>query len=80
MNIYDFSGIKQHAHKTNDFIDDEIFIIDKIGKAAIIKLLISLIILKSLLSIWKICRCNISPQCSEICNTKCRGLFRKRRR
>ena len=28
MNIYNFNNIKLHAYKTNDFIDDEVFIID----------------------------------------------------
>ena len=29
MNIYDFGGIKLHAYKTNDFIDDEVFVVEK---------------------------------------------------
>lgn len=37
MNIYDFGSIKLHAYKTNDFIDDEVFIIEKNGKAVIIE-------------------------------------------
>lgn len=37
MNVYDFGGIKLHAYKTNDFIDDEVFIIEKNGKAVIIE-------------------------------------------
>lgn len=37
MNIYDFGAIKLHAYKTNDFIDDEVFIIEKNGKAVIIE-------------------------------------------
>ena len=37
MNIYDFGGIKLHAYKTNDFIDDEVFIIEKNGKAVMIE-------------------------------------------
>ena len=37
MNIYDFGGIKLHAYKTNDFIDDEVFIVEKNGKAVIIE-------------------------------------------
>ena len=37
MNIYDFGGIKLHAYKTNDFIDDEVFIIEKNGKVVIIE-------------------------------------------
>lgn len=37
MNIYDFGGIKLHAYKTNDFIDDEVFIIEKNGRAVMIE-------------------------------------------
>jgi hypothetical protein len=37
MNIYDFGKIKLHAYKTNDFIDDEVFIVEKNGKAVIIE-------------------------------------------
>lgn len=37
MNIYDFGGIKLHAYKTNDFIDDEVFVVEKNGRAVIIE-------------------------------------------
>ncbi len=37
MNIYDLGTIKLHAYKTNDFIDDEVFIVEKNGKAVIIE-------------------------------------------
>lgn len=37
MNIYDFGGIRLHAYKTNDFIDNEVFIVEKSGKAVIIE-------------------------------------------
>lgn len=37
MNVYDFNHTKLHAYKTNDFIDDEVFIIEKDGKAVIIE-------------------------------------------
>lgn len=37
MNVYDFGGVKLHAYKTNDFIDNEVFIIEKNGKAVIIE-------------------------------------------
>ncbi len=37
MKIYDFGGVKLHAYKTNDFIDDEVFIVEKNGKAVIIE-------------------------------------------
>ena len=32
MNVYDFGGIKLHAYKTNDFIDDEVFFFEKEGR------------------------------------------------
>ncbi len=37
MNIYDFGNVQLHAYKTNDFIDDEVFIVTKNGKAVIIE-------------------------------------------
>ena len=37
MNIYDFGTIKLHAYKTNDFIDDEVFVVEKNGKAVVIE-------------------------------------------
>lgn len=37
MNIYDFGSIKLHAYKTNDFIDNEVFIVEKNGKAVVIE-------------------------------------------
>lgn len=37
MSVYDFSGMKLHAYKTNDFMSDEVFIMEKNGKAVIIE-------------------------------------------
>lgn len=37
MNVYDFGGVKLHAYKTNDFIDDEVFVVEKNGKAVILE-------------------------------------------
>lgn len=37
MNIYDFGSIRLHAYKSNDFIDDEVFIVEKNGKAVLIE-------------------------------------------
>lgn len=37
MNVYDFGDIKLHSYKTNDFISDEVFIVEKNGKAVIIE-------------------------------------------
>lgn len=38
MNVYDFGSIKLYAYKTNDFIDDEVFILVKNGKGVVIEL------------------------------------------
>ncbi len=37
MNVYDFGAVKLHAYKTNDFIDDEVFIVEKDGRAVIME-------------------------------------------
>ena len=37
VNVYDFGTVKLHAYKTNDFIDDEVFIVEKAGKAVILE-------------------------------------------
>lgn len=37
MNVYDFGNVKLHAYKTNDFITDEVFVVEKDGKAVIIE-------------------------------------------
>lgn len=37
INVYDFGNIKLHAYKTNDLIDDEVFILEKGGKAVILE-------------------------------------------
>ena len=37
MNVYDFGSIKLHAYKTNDPIDDEVFILEKNGKAVVLE-------------------------------------------
>lgn len=37
MNVYDFGDMRLHAYKTNDLIDDEVFIVEKDGKAVIIE-------------------------------------------
>lgn len=37
VNVYDFGAVKLHAYKTNDFIDDEVFVVEKNGKAVIIE-------------------------------------------
>lgn len=37
MFVYDFGAVKLHAYKTNDFIDDEVFVVEKAGKGVIIE-------------------------------------------
>lgn len=37
MNVYDFGTAKLHAYKTNDPIDDEVFIIEKDGRGFVIE-------------------------------------------
>lgn len=37
VNVYDFGKVKLHAYKTNDLISDEVFIIEKNGKAVVIE-------------------------------------------
>lgn len=37
MYVYDFGGAKLHAYKTNDFISDEVFIVEKNGAAVMIE-------------------------------------------
>lgn len=37
VGVYDFGEVKLHAYKTNDLIDDEVFIVEKNGKAVAIE-------------------------------------------
>ncbi|MEE1181957.1 MAG: hypothetical protein UHY90_06850 [Treponema sp.] len=37
MNVFDFGSVKLHAYKTKDFIDDEVFIVEKAGKTVVIE-------------------------------------------
>lgn len=37
MHVYDFGGVKLHAYKTNDFITDEVFIVEKNGVCVVIE-------------------------------------------
>lgn len=36
MNVYDLGAIKLHAYKTNDLISNEVFVVEKDGKAVVI--------------------------------------------
>lgn len=37
VNVYDFGTVKLHAYKTNDLISNEVFIVEKNGKAVVIE-------------------------------------------
>lgn len=37
VNVYDLGEVKLHAYKTNDFIDDEVFVVEKNGRAVVIE-------------------------------------------
>ncbi|MDE7215498.1 MAG: hypothetical protein K2O08_01695 [Clostridia bacterium] len=37
MHVYDFGGVKLHAYRTDDFINDEVFIVEKNGRSVIIE-------------------------------------------
>ena len=37
VGVYDFCAVKLHAYKTNDPIDNEVFIVEKNGKAVVIE-------------------------------------------
>lgn len=37
MHVYDFGNVKLHAYRTDDFINDEVFIVEKNKKAVIIE-------------------------------------------
>ena len=37
MHVYDFGAVKLHAYQTNDPIDDEVFLVEKAGKAVVIE-------------------------------------------
>ena len=37
MAVYDFGALKLHAYRTNDPIDDEVFLIEKEGKAVVLE-------------------------------------------
>lgn len=38
MSVYDFGNVKLYAYKTNDLIDDEVFVLVKNGKGVVIEL------------------------------------------
>ena len=92
MNIYDFGGIKLHAYKTNDFIDDEVFVVEKNGKAVIIESpcffdnirelteYLKDMEVEGMLVAYHGAGATFLPNVPKFATQKRRGLFRKRRR
>lgn len=81
MNIYDFGSVKLHAYKTNDFLDDEVFVVEKNGKAVVIESPCFLIIAKSSNDISRIlrlkaCLSRITVQVRHSCR-RFRNMLRK---
>ncbi|MGN1248726.1 MAG: hypothetical protein ACI4XW_01515 [Candidatus Spyradocola sp.] len=37
MHVYDFGGIRLHAYRTGDFLDDEVFVVEKNGTVVIVE-------------------------------------------
>ena len=37
MHVYDFGGVKLHAYRTDDLINDEVFVVEKNGKSVVIE-------------------------------------------
>lgn len=87
MNVYDFGSVKLHAYKTNDFLCDEVFVVEKNGKAVIIESPCFFDNCKELEQYlkdievkgyaYRISRsgCDISAGGPEIRYAECRGLF-----
>lgn len=48
MNIYNFGNIRLHAYRTNDFMDDEVFIVEKTIRSSSLNPPAFLITIKSL--------------------------------
>ena len=75
MNVYDFGSVKLHAYKTNDFIDDEVFIVEKNGKAVIIEAPCFFDNITELTAYLAPClphgRCVVPSECSRIFHGKC---------
>lgn len=91
MNVYDFGDVRLHAYKTNDFIDDEVFIVEKDGKAVLIESPCFFDNNSELTAYLKDMQVGGYAHClsrrrryfpaesTQVCDTKCRGLFEKRR-
>ena len=85
VNVYDFETVKLHAYKTNDFIDNEVFIVEKAGKAVILESPCFFDNIEELTTYLNgdcrnagclsRCRCNIPAGCAEICYTECSGIL-----
>ncbi len=37
MHVYDFGAVKLHAYKTNDFLEDEVYVVEKNGNVVVIE-------------------------------------------
>lgn len=85
VNVYDFETVKLHAYKTNDFIDNEVFIVEKAGKAVILESPCFFDNIEELTTYLNgdcrnagclsRCWCNIPAGCAEICYTECSGIL-----
>lgn len=92
INLYDFGQIKLHAYKTNDFMDDEVFIVENNGVAVIIEspcfydniaeltAYVNGMEIAGILVAYHGAGAKLFAQCGQICHPKCRGLFAKRGR
>lgn len=81
MNIYDFGSVKLHAYKTNDFLDDEVFVVEKTARPLSSNPLVFLIIAKSSNDISRIlrlkaCLSRITVQVRHSCR-RFRNMLRK---
>lgn len=47
INLYDFSSVKLYAYKTNDYIDDEVFILEGITMLFVLNYHVFMIISKN---------------------------------
>lgn len=37
LHVYDFGAVKLHAYRTNDYLEDEVFVLEKAGRAVILE-------------------------------------------
>ena len=85
VNVYDFETVMLHAYKTNDFIDNEVFIVEKAGKAVILESPCFFDNIEELTTYLNgdyrnagclsRCWCNIPAGYAEICYVECSGIL-----